>query len=95
MSCRSSGMCLRGEMSLVGPRPPVPSEVELYEPEDLMRLAVKPGITCIWQVSGRSNLDFERQVELDLEYVERRGLWTDLSLLLRTLPAVFRGDGAA
>jgi lipopolysaccharide/colanic/teichoic acid biosynthesis glycosyltransferase len=86
---------LTGEMSLVGPRPPVPSEVQLYEPQDLKRLAVPPGVTCLWQVSGRSNLDFERQVELDLEYVERRGFWTDLSLLARTLPAVFRGDGAA
>ncbi len=86
---------LRGEMSLVGPRPPVPTEVELYQPRDLMRLSVKPGITCIWQVSGRSNLDFRHQVELDLEYVQRRGILLDLGLLARTLPAVFRGDGAA
>lgn len=86
---------LQGQMSLVGPRPPLPSEVELYTTRDLKRLAVKPGITCFWQVSGRSNLDFARQVELDLQYVQRRGVWTDLKLLARTLPAVFRGDGAA
>ena len=86
---------LWGEMSLVGPRPPVPSEVALYQRRDLTRLAVKPGITCIWQVSGRSNLDFSRQVELDIEYIERRSVWLDLKLLALTLPAVFRGDGAA
>jgi lipopolysaccharide/colanic/teichoic acid biosynthesis glycosyltransferase len=86
---------LRGDMSLVGPRPPLPAEVELYQTRDLMRLAVKPGITCLWQVSGRSNLDFACQVELDLRYVQQRGVWTDLKLLVRTFPAVFRGDGAA
>lgn len=85
---------LRGDMSLVGPRPALPTEVELYDRSDYIRLAVKPGLTCIWQVSGRSRLDFHQQIQLDLQYIRTRSLWTDVSLILRTLPAVFRGDGA-
>jgi lipopolysaccharide/colanic/teichoic acid biosynthesis glycosyltransferase len=86
---------LRGEMSLVGPRPALPSEVALYEKRDFARLRVKPGITCIWQVSGRSNLDFQEQLKLDLEYIERQSILLDLKLLFWTLPVVVRGDGAA
>jgi lipopolysaccharide/colanic/teichoic acid biosynthesis glycosyltransferase len=85
---------LRGEMSLVGPRPPVPAEVELYDLDDMQRLMVKPGLTCIWQVSGRSRLPFTKQLELDLEYIERRSFWFDAGLILRTLPAVISADGA-
>ncbi len=85
---------LRGDMSLVGPRPALPSEVELYDRTDYIRLAVKPGLTCIWQVSGRSRLDFRQQIQLDLQYIRTRSIWTDLSLIFRTVPAVFRGDGA-
>jgi len=85
---------LRGEMSLVGPRPPVPLEVERYNLDDMQRLMVKPGLTCIWQVSGRSRLPFPKQLEMDLDYIENRGFWVDLKLILRTLPAVLSADGA-
>lgn len=85
---------LMGDMSLVGPRPALPSEVDLYESQDYIRLSVKPGLTCYWQVSGRSKLDFRQQVQLDAKYVEQRGLWTDVQLLARTIPAVLSGDGA-
>lgn len=86
---------LRGEMSIVGPRPPLPSEVALYSEYDAQRLAVKPGLTCIWQVSGRSRLAFPNQVKLDIEYIRRRSLLTDLAIILKTFPAVLSGDGAA
>ncbi len=79
---------LKGEMSLVGPRPPLPREVAKYGPRERRRLSVKPGITCLWQVSGRNKIPFERWVELDLEYVERWSLWLDLKILARTVPAV-------
>lgn len=85
---------LRGEMSIVGPRPQVPDEVERYRPEHRARLQVKPGITCLWQVSGRNDVDFEEWMRLDREYVRTRGLRTDLMILLRTLPAVIARKGA-
>ena len=85
---------LKGDMSLVGPRPPLPSEVADYTLEDRRRLEVVPGITCIWQVSGRSEIPFHQQVELDVAYIESQSLWLDLSLLLRTIPAVLLGKGA-
>lgn len=85
---------LRGEMSMVGPRPPLPSEVELYSGLDWQRLQVKPGLTCIWQVSGRSHLAFEDQLELDLEYIRRQSLWLDIKLIVSTLPAVLSCRGA-
>jgi lipopolysaccharide/colanic/teichoic acid biosynthesis glycosyltransferase len=85
---------LRGEMSLVGPRPPLPAEVARYTLADRERLSVTPGLTCIWQVNGRSEVPFPRQVQMDLEYIRRPGLWSDLKLLLKTLPAVLRGRGA-
>jgi lipopolysaccharide/colanic/teichoic acid biosynthesis glycosyltransferase len=85
---------LRGEMSLVGPRPPLPTEVACYEPWQRERLAVKPGLTCIWQVSGRSNIPFEEWVRMDIEYIRRRNIWLDLRLLLLTIPAVITGRGA-
>lgn len=85
---------LRGEMSLVGPRPPIPEEVSQYSMRDLQRLAVKPGITGLWQVSGRSDIDFDTWVEMDLRYIETWSLALDLKLLLLTIPAVFSGKGA-
>lgn len=85
---------LTGEMSLVGPRPPLPSEVALYSLEDRRRLAVTPGLTCIWQVSGRSDIPFERQVELDASYIHEQSIWLDVKLLARTVPAVVLGRGA-
>ena len=84
----------RGEMSLVGPRPPVPSEVTMYSLAERQRLDVIPGITCIWQVSGRSEIPFEKQVELDIAYIESQSLWLDIKLLLKTLPSVLIGRGA-
>lgn len=83
---------LKGEMSLVGPRPPIPYEVEHYSPWHRKRLDVKPGLTGLWQVSGRNRLPFERMVELDLYYIENWSFWLDLLILLKTIPAIFRGD---
>jgi lipopolysaccharide/colanic/teichoic acid biosynthesis glycosyltransferase len=83
-----------GDMSLVGPRPPVPSEVAGYAPSDRRRLDGVPGITCLWQVSGRSTIPFPEQVKLDVAYLESQSLWLDLTLLLRTVPAVLLGRGA-
>jgi lipopolysaccharide/colanic/teichoic acid biosynthesis glycosyltransferase len=85
---------LRGSMSLVGPRPPVVQEVERYTLDDMQRLLVKPGLTCIWQVSGRSRLAFPRQLEMDLAYIQNRSYWLDVKLMLKTLPAVLSADGA-
>lgn len=85
---------VRGEMSLVGPRPAVPAEVDLYSASDRRRLEVRPGLTCIWQVSGRSELPFPEQVRLDVQYIERRSVWLDLKLLFLTIPAVLSCRGA-
>jgi exopolysaccharide biosynthesis polyprenyl glycosylphosphotransferase len=85
---------LVGNMSLVGPRPPVPREVAQYSLADRRRLAIKPGITCIWQISGRSEIDFSGQVRLDVDYIRNQCLWMDLVILMRTLPAVISGRGA-
>jgi lipopolysaccharide/colanic/teichoic acid biosynthesis glycosyltransferase len=81
-------------MSLVGPRPPIPYEVELYQARHLRRLAVKPGITGLWQVSGRSTTAFEEMVAMDLEYIRRRSFGLDLQILAKTIPAVFSARGA-
>lgn len=83
-----------GQMSLVGPRPPVPKEVAEYSAEDRQRLLAKPGITCLWQVSGRSDIDFAGQVRLDVAYIRSSSVWTDLKLLFLTIPAVLMGKGA-
>jgi lipopolysaccharide/colanic/teichoic acid biosynthesis glycosyltransferase len=85
---------LRGDMSLVGPRPPLPDEVARYQSWQRRRLAMKPGLTCLWQVSGRSGLDFATWMELDLAYIDSWSLWLDLRILARTVPAVLRGRGA-
>jgi exopolysaccharide biosynthesis WecB/TagA/CpsF family protein len=85
---------LIGDMSLVGPRPPLPAEVARYRPAQRRRLEAKPGLTCLWQVGGRANLPFERQVDLDIEYLLRRNTLMDLVILLRTVPAVLTARGA-
>lgn len=85
---------LRGEMSVVGPRPPVPYEYALYQPRHRLRLLVKPGITGLYQVSARSQVPFEEMVRIDLEYIARRSLWLDLSIMLRTIPVMLTGRGA-
>lgn len=85
---------VKGEMSLVGPRPAPPSEVHLYDEHQLGRLATPPGITGLWQVSGRCELTYREMIELDLEYVERWSLWLDLKILVRAFGTVLRGDGA-
>ncbi len=85
---------LRGDMSLVGPRPPVLKEVVQYEPWQLQRLSVKPGLTCIWQVSGRNEIGFDRWVRMDLEYIRNQSWYLDLALLLKTPWAVLTGRGA-
>ena len=86
---------LRGDMSVVGPRPPIPAEVEKYERWQRRRLSMRPGITCIWQVSGRSNIDFRRWMEMDLEYIDNWSLGLDLKIILKTIPAVLSSRGAS
>ena len=82
---------LKGDMSLVGPRPPIPREVIQYNKYQYQRLLVKPGITCYWQISGRNNIDFDEWVELDLKYIKERNLFKDIYIILMTLP-VLLGD---
>jgi lipopolysaccharide/colanic/teichoic acid biosynthesis glycosyltransferase len=86
---------LRGDMSLVGPRPPVPSEVAKYEAWQLRRLSVQPGLTCIWQVSGRNQISFEDWMYLDMQYIDHWSLSQDFNLLFRTVPVVITGRGAS
>ena len=85
---------LLGDMSLVGPRPPLPSEVRNYTIEERKRLNITPGITCIWQVSGRSELPFQQQMALDKQYIASRSAWKDFVILLKTIPAILTGKGA-
>ncbi len=85
---------LKGDMSLVGPRPPIPHEVEQYDAYCRERLSIRPGLTCYWQIMGRSNLSFGEWMELDHRYLREMGLWTDLKILLKTPLAVLRGEGA-
>jgi len=86
---------LCGDMSLVGPRPPIPAEVSQYERWQLRRLSMRPGITCIWQVSGRNNIDFETWMKLDLQYIDNWSLFLDIKLLLKTIPVVLLRQGAS
>lgn len=85
----------KGDMSLVGPRPPLLSEVNMYDPKHRKRLAVRPGITCIWQISGRNEVGFDEWMEMDAEYVDRWSLWLDLGILARTVPVVLLRKGAS
>lgn len=85
---------LLGDLSIVGPRPPVPREVALYTLEDRKRLHVKPGLTCFWQIQGRSEIPFKEQVRLDLQYISSQGFWMDLWIIVKTVPAVLLGRGA-
>ena len=86
---------LLGDMSIVGPRPAIPFEVDRYAPRDFGRLLVKPGITGLWQVEGRGHVTFQQMIDLDLKYVARNSFWYDVGLILRTVPAVLRRSGAA
>ncbi|MBI5118034.1 sugar transferase [Candidatus Poribacteria bacterium] len=84
---------LKGDMSIVGPRPPIPSEVEGYDIWQRRRLSVRPGLTCLWQVGGRNNVDFDEWARLDLEYIDNLSLSLDFKIILKTIPAVFMGTG--
>ena len=85
---------LRGDMSLVGPRPPMPHEVAQYDTAERRRLSMRPGLTCLWQVSGRNDVGFEEWVELDLEYIDGWSLASDARILARTVPAILLGTGS-
>ncbi len=86
---------LKGDMSVVGPRPPLPVEVEMYQLWQRRRLSLKPGITCVWQVSGRNNVNFDRWMEMDLEYIDNWSLWLDIKILIKTFFVVLTGYGAS
>jgi exopolysaccharide biosynthesis polyprenyl glycosylphosphotransferase len=86
---------LKGDMSLVGPRPPIPEEVKSYHRWQRRRLSMKPGLTCLWQINGRNNIDFEHWMKLDLQYIDNWSPSLDLKILLRTIPAVLSGRGAS
>lgn len=85
---------LLGDMSLVGPRPPIPYEVRMYRRKHLLRLAIQPGVTGIWQVHGRNKVSFEQMVDMDIEYIRTRTFWLDLKLLIKTVPAVIASRAA-
>jgi len=85
---------LKGGMSIVGPRPPLPSEIDKYEVWQRRRLSMKPGLTCLWQANGRNNVDFEKWMKLDLEYIDGWSMGLDFKILLKTIPAVLFSKGA-
>src|SRR6266571_601642 len=84
---------LRGEMTLVGPRPPLPYEVELYSSYNWLRLVGRPGVTGFWQIYGRSRVTFQEMIEMDIAYLQRQSLWEDLKLIVLTLPVMIKGKG--
>lgn len=84
---------LLGEMSIVGPRPPIPAEVEKYERWQKRRLSMRPGLTCVWQVSGRNRVDFDNWMRLDLQYIDQWSLWLDIKLILQTVPVLLKMEG--
>jgi lipopolysaccharide/colanic/teichoic acid biosynthesis glycosyltransferase len=84
---------LRGDMSLVGPRPALPSEVAGFEPWQHRKLSVKPGLTCLWQADGRNSIDFEDWMKMDLKYIDNWSLWEDTKIIARTIPTVLKGSG--
>lgn len=85
---------LSGDLAIVGPRPPVPREVAQYTLAERKRLHVKPGLTCLWQIQGRSDIPFKQQVRLDLQYIQSQSIWKDIVIILKTVPAVLLGKGA-
>jgi lipopolysaccharide/colanic/teichoic acid biosynthesis glycosyltransferase len=86
---------VKGDMSLVGPRPPLPEEVEQYDTWQRRKLSMRPGITCLWQASGRNKIaDFKEWMKMDLEYIDNWSLWLDLKILFKTIPVVLLGIGA-
>lgn len=85
---------IKGDMSFIGPRPPMLREVESYPDYPMERLSVLGGLSCYWQIMGRSSIDFKGMIELDLKYIKERSILTDIKILFLTIPAVFRGDGA-
>lgn len=85
---------LKGDMSIVGPRPPLGYEVMQYDEYAMRRLCVKPGLTCYWQCSGRSNLGFKEWMRLDNKYIDERNAWVDIKIIFKTIPAVLKGDGS-
>jgi exopolysaccharide biosynthesis polyprenyl glycosylphosphotransferase len=85
---------LKGEMSIIGPRPPLPQEVKKYKAWQRRRLSMRPGLTCLWQVSGRNNISFEQWMKLDLKYIDDWDLVMDFKILVKTIPAVILGNGA-
>ena len=86
---------LKGDMSIVGPRPAIPHEVAEYNDYHKQRLLVKPGLTCIWQVSGRNSIGFDEWVDMDLEYIEKRNLWMDIKLIFKTVGVLFGDENAS
>ena len=86
---------LKGDMTIVGPRPAIPHEVAEYNDYQKQRLLVKPGLTCIWQVSGRNSVGFDEWVEMDLEYIEKRNLWLDIKLIFKTVGVLFGDENAS
>lgn len=85
---------IKGDMSIVGPRPILTWQMEEADEHDRQRLIIRPGLTCYWQIQGRSDIPWDEWVELDLDYIEDMGIWTDIKMILKTIPAIFGGEGS-